>query len=157
MRRDAVETTFFTRAYVDRIRRKAARAADGEAEGPSGCKSDIDPMRLLAVFPELQLRRGYILRAYRFRDDGNGNGVVWAMPAEAPFPPPEECVAEVGGFLHPPRPAGALGDFMGALEGDRTPRSYVAASIFAREANELGALWHGCSWSVEQVVASDPR
>jgi hypothetical protein len=36
-----------------------------------------------------------------------------------------------------------LDDFMDAIEGDGSAWSYLSASLFAREAAELGALWHG--------------
>ena len=57
----------------------------------AGYKSNIDPARLVDLFPPLKLRKGYQLRAYLFREGGNGNGVVWAMPEDAPFPEPNEC------------------------------------------------------------------
>jgi len=49
----------------------------------------------------------------------------------------------VGALSAPPRPHGALDDFMDAIEGDGSAWSYLSASLFAREAAELGALWHG--------------
>lgn len=152
--------TYFEVMDVDRLRRDARRAAQGAAEGPEDwSKSDIDPMRLLGVFPELKLREGYVLRAYRFRSvDGraiawDGVGVVWAMPAGAPFPPPDECPWE-DDFLSSPRPSGAV-DFMSAIEGDGTPASYVAASLFAREAHALGALWRDSS-SSQRILDAPP-
>ena len=41
---------------------------------------------------------------------------------------------------------------MEAIEGDGSEFSYVYASIFAREIFELGAYWHGCSWSSHIIV-----
>jgi hypothetical protein len=118
-------------------------------------------MRLLAAFPALSVRAGWVLRAYQFRASGNGNGVVWAMPEDAPFPEPSECPQTVsepvpGVALRPPRPARALDDVMEVIEGESRPWTYLSASIFAREASELGALWHGSSWGVERVLDADP-
>lgn len=118
-------------------------------------------MRLLEEFPALTLRAGWVLRAYQFRAGGNGNGVVWALPEGAPFPEPSECpqtVAEPvpGVVLQPPRPAEAVDDVMEVIEGERSAWTHLCASIFKREASELGALWHGSSWGIERVLGADP-
>jgi hypothetical protein len=96
------------------------------------------------------------LRAYQYRAGGNGNGFVWAVPEGAPFPKPEACPRLEGAFLQPPKPPGALDDLLDAIEGDGTPWSYMSASLFAREAAEFGALWHGCSWSTHVILGRDP-
>jgi len=114
-------------------------------------------MKLLACFPALRLKKGFALRAYVYRDGfGNGNGLVWAMPADLPFPEPETCPGAEGTFVSPPRPPGALDDFMEAVEGDGSPWSYLCASVMARELREFGALWHGCYWSTHVVLGSYP-
>ena len=45
---------------------------------------------------------------------------------------------------------------MEAIEGDGTPWSYLSASLFAREAGEFGAMWHGCSWSDQSILDKNP-
>lgn len=140
---------------------KTAAAGEGEAphlptEIPEGwSKSTIDPADTLAVFDVLRLKPGFVLRAYRFREGGNGNGVVWAMPADAGYPEPNEC-PRGDGFLSPPKPKGALDDVMDAVEGDGSPWSYLCASLAKRDLGEFGAMWHGCSWSVHSILGSDP-
>ena len=44
-----------------------------------------------------------------------------------------------------------------AIRGDGTPQSFLQASIFAREASEVGAMWHGRSWSIGRIQFSDPN
>ena len=120
-------------------------------------KSPVDPMQLLRSFPALRIRDGMVLRAYLFRQGGNGNGLIWAMPEAAEFPEPADCETQEEKFLSPPRPPGALDDYMQAIEGDGSPWSYLCASLFAREAAEFGALWHGCWWSDVTILGEAPR
>lgn len=148
----------FSASRVNYLRGRAERVARAEAQGPDGwSKSEVDPMALLALFTPLRLKAGLVLRAYQYRAGGNGNGVVWAVPAETPFPEPSECELMEDGFLAAPRPPFALPDVMAAIEGDGSPWSYVCASVFAREAEEFGALWHGTGqWGVSNVMGGDP-
>ena len=150
-------TTTFTAKEVERLRRKAAKASQPPQDGPNGwSKSTVDPMMVLAVFKPLRLKDRYTLRAYRFRHDGNGNGVVWAMPVDADFPDPEACPRLENKFLEPPKPPAALDDVMDAIDGDATPWSYLCGSIMARELGEFGAMWHGCGWSTHEVLGEAP-
>ncbi|NJK32118.1 MAG: hypothetical protein HC927_06710 [Deltaproteobacteria bacterium] len=111
------------------------------------CTIDTD-----ALFGELSgvwLRPGWRLRAYAYRVGSNGNGVVWALPPEAPDPAP---LGTIRGSLHyPPRPAGAR-SCREALTGDGSLLSYMHASILIRELGEFGALWHGVSWGAHQLI-----
>jgi hypothetical protein len=66
-------------------------------------------MNLLRAFPALRPKEGYALRAYQYRDDGDGNGFVWAVPESAPFPDPETFPRVEGAFLQPPKPPGVAG------------------------------------------------
>ena len=75
--------TRFSAERVNQLRRRAQRASNVTDRGPEGwSKSDVDPMALLSAFPSLHLKEGLTLRAYQFREGGNGNGVVWAMPVK---------------------------------------------------------------------------
>jgi hypothetical protein len=47
-------------------------------------------------------------------------------------------------------------DAMEAIEGDGSARSYLAASLLRRQLDEVGALWHGCRWSVPVVLDKNP-
>lgn len=152
---DSIEV-FPVKKLVQIIRR-ARRVAQVSFEGPEGwAKSSVDPMRLLSVFKPLRLKDGVVLRAYQFRSGGNGNGVVYAMPEDAPFPEPDECERDRRYFLDPPVPPGALGDVMEAIEGDCSLWSYLLASLFARELAESGAMWHGCNWSTHEILGRNP-
>ncbi|MFQ3616439.1 MAG: hypothetical protein SNJ57_04990 [Cyanobacteriota bacterium] len=141
-----------------------------------------DPMSLIEAFPALRIKPNCVLRLYYHYSHGNGVGAIWAFRNEDA--PPENCffiadeewftAYEEGieefleeGRLKPGRrcetieevfqkPDGALDNFMEAIEGDDTPWSYLSASLFAREASELGASWHGCMWSTHTILGKDP-
>jgi hypothetical protein len=148
--------TFQLRKLV-RLLNKARRVAEVPAEGPGGwSQSSVDPMELLAVFKPLRLKQGFVLRAYLFREGGNGNGVVYAMSENLPFPEPGECEYDDSRFLSPPVPYGALDDAMEAIEGEGSLWSYLAASLLSRELEEFGAMWHGCNWSTHEILGKNP-
>ena len=94
------------------------------------------------MFKALRLKAGFALHAYEFRSGGNGNGIIWAVPADAPLLAPEDCPQLEDVFLGPPKPPGAI-PLMQVIEGDGSPWSYLSASILGREAAEFGARWHG--------------
>ena len=149
--------TIFPIAQVNELRNQAAEACPEPDEAPDGwSKSKTDPMKLLGVFKTLKIKPGFVLRAYQYRAGGNGNGVVWAMPVDVPFPKPADCPMVANRFLQPPKPPQALDELMDAIEGDGTPWSYLSASIFAREAAEFGAIWHGCHWSTHTILGAAP-
>ncbi len=148
---------YFPISKVNDLRKRAAKVCEAKGETPEGwSKSRSDPMRLLAVFKGLTIKPRFTLRAYQFREGGNGNGIVWAVPKDTPFLEPEGCLRIEGQFLEPPRPPHALDELMSAIEGDGTPWSYLSASLFAREANEFGAMWHGCNWSTHAILGAAP-
>lgn len=148
---------FFPIAKVNALRKRAVKACPSQDDGPDDWSiSKVDPMDLLGVFTSLSIKPGFILRAYQFLSGGNGNGFVLAMPVDAPFPEASECPRLTDRFLDPPKPPLSLDYFMEAIELDGTPWSYFSASLFAREAQEFGAIWHGCSWSTHTILGANP-
>ena len=77
---------FFTAEEIKQLRKPVILPR----KGPRGwSKSQVEPVEVLKAFPALRLKKGFVLRAYQFREGGNGNAVVWAMPEESPFPSPK--------------------------------------------------------------------
>jgi hypothetical protein len=147
----------FPISKVNALRNRAAKACPQPDNEPDGWSiSSVDPMNLLGVFTALRMKPGFVLRAYQFRESGNGNGFVWAMPADAPFPEPSHCPRLTDRFLEPPKPPLSLDNLMDVVEGDGTPWSYLSSSLFERQAQEFGAMWHGCSWSTYTILGADP-
>ena len=53
--------------------------------------SAYDANNLIRVFDTLWLKAEFALHAYEFREGDNGNGIIWAVPANAPLLAPGEC------------------------------------------------------------------
>ena len=114
---------------VNRLRKAAERAREGRdsklfsLDRASFPRCDgwsvslIDPTNLLKVFKTLWLKDGFALHGYEFTSGGNGNGVIWAVPSDAPVLTPEECPRLEDVFLEPPKPPGAV-ELMKAIEGE---------------------------------------
>ena len=45
---------------------------------------------------------------------------------------------------------------MEVIEGDGSHWSYLSVSVFVREINEFGAMWHGCEWSTHEIIDKAP-
>ena len=152
-----MKSVSFSIRRVNRLRRAAERARsipDEPADGWFACAYDAND--LIRAFDTLRLKPGFALHAYAYRAGGNGNGVIWAVPADAPLLAPGECPRLEDEWLHPPRPPRAI-PLMQAIEGDGSPWSYLSASILRREAEEFGAVWHGCAWSDQTIISKPPR
>lgn len=53
------ETTVFSLAEVEKLRRRASRAAKPSKSGPEGWSiSNVDPMNVLSVFKPLRIKEG---------------------------------------------------------------------------------------------------
>ena len=65
--------------------------------------SAYDPSDLMRVFDTLWLKAGFTLQAYEFR--AGSNGIIWAVPSDAPLLAPGEC-PRLDTCLQPPRRRG---------------------------------------------------
>ena len=161
-----MKSVSFSIRRVNRLRRAAERARTVDSEDPdlppteslsNGWSGSTDKANeLLRVFETLWLKAGFALHAYEFRAGSNGNGIIWAVPADAPLVAPDDCPSVEDAWLQPPRPPEAV-PLMQAIEGDGSPWSYLSASILSREAGEFGAVWHGCVWSDQAILSKSPR
>src|SRR5690349_11596960 len=96
---------YFSAQYLYRLIRRARDAVRLPPRGPDGwSKVRTDVSRIVAPFDRLRIKPEYVLRAYIFREGGNSNGFIYAMPAAAAFPPAGECAIDASHFLGPPVP-----------------------------------------------------
>lgn len=148
----------FSISRVNRLRRAAGKATEFpefDASSPPDGRafSATDKARaLLEVFDTLWLKPGFALWAYAYRDFHGGNGEIRALPTDA-VPGASGESPSPGELMVPPTGAVPL---MQAINGDGSPWSYLSASILSREADEFGAWWHGCDWSVQTIVSRAP-
>ena len=160
-----MKSVSFSIRRVNRLRRAATKARQlasapdraVETSPFSGRWSASDGASdLLRVFDTLRLKAGFALRAFTYRAGGNGNGIIWAVPADVPPVAVDDCPRLEDTWLQPPRPPEAV-PLMQAIEGDGSPWSYLSASILSREAAEFGAIWHGRAWSDQTILSKPPR
>ena len=126
-----------------------------EAEDETWVKTTVKPQQMLTATLGLRVKAGYALHAYIYQENRDMNGVVWALPSGQSLPDPTDCDEEILPDLAwaldridllAPYPQGALLNTMEAIEGDRSPVSYLSASFLAREFSEFGADYHGIYW-----------
>lgn len=119
--------------------------------------SATNPGAALLKLPGLQLQPGLRIVSYLYRTEKDGMGVTWAVPESASTTAQLEVALEKSGNnQQPPKPFSALADVMEAIDGDRTPVSFIVASILKREFQEVGALGSYCNWSHHRLIASIP-
>lgn len=135
------EVVEFSSRYLESLHRKSMGVWEDMDTKPGWQKSKVNPMDVLKIFPNIWIKEDYVLRAYVFRSNMGGNGIVWAVPEGSEFPEVGECEV-LDGILHSPKPENAV-PFTDVIEGDNSPESYIQASIFVREMFEFGAFWHG--------------
>lgn len=153
----AAEGKRYTAKEIEALREKVRTVSqDGMDELPNGwTKGRRDVNQVVARFPTLKIREGYRLVAYVFREDGNGNGFVWALPVDAEFPAPADCPKLETHFLNPPKPFDAL-EPSEVIEGDGSPDSYLQASLLRRELGDYAASWHGLQWTAHTILDGIP-
>lgn len=154
----AVEGRRYTAKEVEMLREKVRKVSqEGMENVPDGwTKGRRDVAQVVALFPTLKIREGFRLVAYVFREGGNGNGFVWALPADAEFPEPADCPKLETHFLNPPKPFDAL-EPSEVIEGDGSPDSYLQASLLRRELNDYAASWHGLAWTAHTILDGIPE
>ncbi|HEY9698056.1 MAG TPA: hypothetical protein V6D10_12380 [Trichocoleus sp.] len=119
--------------------------------------STVNPAAALLKLPGLQVKPNYRLVSYLYRASQNGIGLVFSLPETLSTTAQlEKVLAKSGGIAQPPCPEGALPNFMEAIEGDRSPVSFMVASILRRELQEFGAVGKRCNWNHHRLIDAIP-
>jgi len=119
--------------------------------------SAMNPGAVLLKLPGLKLKPDVKLISYLHRTPDDGVGVVWAVPeALSTTAQLEKALDTSGDRTHPPRPEGAFTNVTEAIEGDRSPASFIIASLLQRELKEFGNLGKYCSWSHHRLIGAVP-
>ncbi|MBW4651499.1 MAG: hypothetical protein KME20_00315 [Kaiparowitsia implicata GSE-PSE-MK54-09C] len=119
--------------------------------------STVNPAAPLLKLPGLVLRQDHRLVAYVYRNRSGSVGVVWAIPETLSHTANlTKALAALTDAKTPPKPKGALPHYMEAIEGDRTPVSYLIASMLKRELREFGASGDRRNWSYHKLTDTVP-
>ncbi len=123
--------------------------------------SAVNPATPLRKLPGLRLKLGWRLVSYVYRSEGADRsadtGVTWAVPEEyCTTATLEMALRDCRGVDPPPRPQGALDDFMTVIEGDRTPPSFIIASLFRREIQEFVRHPANRDWTHHRLIDTPP-
>ena len=119
--------------------------------------SAAGPGCVLMKLPRLKLKAGIRLVSYLYRLEKDGLSVTWALPeALSTTALLRSRFKDVWRGRNPPKPEGRLADLMDAIEGDRSPMSFVVASILRRELKEFGTLGKTRRWSNHRLIEALP-
>ncbi|MDX2230273.1 MAG: hypothetical protein NW220_11590 [Leptolyngbyaceae cyanobacterium bins.349] len=119
--------------------------------------SSMNPGAALMKLPGIHLKPGLRLVTYLHRTATDGSGVTWAVPETLSTTANlERALAQNPDANHPPQPDAALADVMEAIAGDRSPLSFVIASLLRRELREFGTLGKFCHWTHHRLIESIP-
>ena len=119
--------------------------------------SATNPGAVFIKLPGLRLKPGLRLVSYLYRLGADGQGHIWALPEHLSVTAYlEKALQHASGAEQPPQPEGALADFMEAVAGDRTPLSFLIASLLRRELIEGGALGNSQQWRHHQLIDNVP-
>ncbi|NJM58872.1 MAG: hypothetical protein HC857_17725 [Synechococcales cyanobacterium RU_4_20] len=131
--------------------------ADPNADG-RWFVSSVNPGAALLQLKGLRVKPGLRLVPYLLRTpDGGGVGHICAVPeASSTTEFLESALSEDAEWHYPPFPEGSLSHTMLALEGDRSPMSYIVASILCREIQAFGAVGKDRQWGQHQLIETVP-
>ncbi len=119
--------------------------------------SVVNPGTILLKLPGLDLKPGFRIVSYLYRHQDAGKGMTWAVPeASCSTAELEQALAGCKDQAQIPTPSGALEDFMDAIVGDRSIRSFGIASMFYRELKEFGALGSLQDWTHHRLMETVP-
>jgi hypothetical protein len=118
--------------------------------------SASNPGVALLKLPGLRLRPDFRLVTYLARLAQEGVGVTWAVPEASSTTALLQKVLDQDLNGKAPQPAGALAHVMEAVEGDRSPLSFIIASLLQRELQEFGATGKRQDWTHHRLINTPP-
>jgi len=119
--------------------------------------SSMDAGVALSKLPGVLLKPGFRLVTYLHRTAGDGVGITWAVPeARSTTAQLARALSQTCDLKHPPKPEAALADMMQVIDGDRSPLSFVIASLLRRELREFGTVGKFCNWAQHRLINAIP-
>lgn len=125
---------------------------------PRWMVSAINPGDVLLKLPGLSVKPYIRLVGFFYPGAEQTAGIIWAVPGDYSTTAHLEDTLMLGGDVnHPPHPPEALSDFMDAIEGDRSPASFLIASILRREFLDFSCHNQPTSWSHYRLIDAVPK
>jgi hypothetical protein len=119
--------------------------------------SSVNPGDALLQLKGLRVKPGWRLVPYLLRTSDGGVGHVCAVPEDNSTTTELESALPEGTEWHyPPFPQGAMTHSLMALEGDRSPASYLVASMLLREMKEFGAMGKDQQFTHHRLIDGPP-
>jgi hypothetical protein len=119
--------------------------------------STVNPAAALIQLPNLSLKPGWRWVTFLHRRKTGGISKTWAVPEDMGTTAQLELAIEGAGDRNqPPRPEGAVDDPLAVVTGDRSPMSFVIASVLQRELQAFGAIGADRTWQNHRPVAEIP-
>ncbi|KEZ52799.1 hypothetical protein AZ46_0201445 [Metabacillus indicus LMG 22858] len=115
--------------------------------------SSQNPERIVKSFSGLAIQKGYKLRAYSYKAEGQSSSAVYAIPQDKELTMPPNII-EKGEI---PIPQCQSDHFMFAVDGDRTPLSYLQAAVVYHELGEFGISRQTSYWSADDILPLDEK
>lgn len=124
--------------------------------------STADASTALRHLPGIALKPNYCLVTYLYRirreNTNHGGAVTWAMANQLSTTSHlEAALAMAGDHSKPPYPEGALHNYMNAITGNLTGRSFLIASIMQRELQEFGRCGRFHRWHHHRLINTVPK
>lgn len=120
--------------------------------------SSMNPGAALMKLPGVGLKPGIRLVTYLHRSGADGVGVTWALPeVMSTTALLEQALDSQCDAQRPPKPEAALSNVMEVFEGDRSPLSFVIASLLRRELQEFGSVGKFCNWTHHRLIDAVPN
>lgn len=119
--------------------------------------SSINPGAALIRLPGIRLKPEFRLISYFYRLHDEGIGATWALPEHLSTTSHlEKALISAGGRKQLPKPEGALEDCMDAIDGDRSPPSFIVAALLRRELLEIGRIGRAANWTHHRLIDAIP-
>ena len=87
-----ISTTYFPIEKIQKLRKRINKLLSSSNQKEGWSSSKVNIMQVFSVPPSLKIKDGWKLCAYEFRERDNGNGFVYALAKDSPFPEPNSSL-----------------------------------------------------------------
>jgi hypothetical protein len=110
-----------------------------------------NPTVILNAFPHLRLDAKKKIAGYYYQELIGGNVLLSVIDKNTNISFPDN-LSELSVFDKKTKDER---DIMSYIRGDKSPDSYIEASLLSREYPEISAFWHGIEWDTHSIIDDD--